>query len=191
MKIWGAHAPRVLVGAPSRRPLDEYERCSVRLPTADANDEGVVGCARGGRAPQMQRPRVIAEVPESQMSQIHAEKQQRGPAIRAPRTGEVFPQWQISQRDSRRKLPVEILVMANPNPDPQVAVQSLGNGAIIPGYAHRPKARVRTQPFQLQRRVGRILQKLFVSGARGLFDSVGKCAINLPEIWRSQRLHGC
>jgi hypothetical protein len=81
--------------------------------------------------------------------------------------GEFFRQWQTSQRNLRWKLPVEIPVIANPNPDPQVAVQSLGNGSIISGYAHRPKARVRTQPFQLQRRVGRILQKLFVSGARG------------------------
>jgi hypothetical protein len=35
--------------------------------------------------------------------------------------GEFFRQWQTLQRHSRRKLPVEILVMANPNPDPQVA----------------------------------------------------------------------
>ena len=132
------------------------------------------------------QPRVIAEVPESQMGQMHTGKMNRKRNRR-----EFFRQGQTLRRDSRRKLPVEILVMANPNPDPQVAVQSLGNGAIIPRYTYRPKARVRTQPFQLQRRVGRILQKLFVSGARSLFGSDGKCAISLPETWCSQRRHGC
>ena len=119
------------------------------------------------------------------MSQMHGDKMNW-----KRNRGEFFRRGQTTQRDLRRKLPVEILVMANPNPDPQVAVQSLGNGAIIPGYAHQPKARVRTQPFQLQRRVGRIWEKLFVSGACGLFGSDGKRAIRLPETWCSQRLHG-
>ena len=123
------------------------------------------------------QPRVIAEVPESQMGQMHAAKMNRKGNRR-----EFFRQGQTSRSDSRRKLPVEILVMANPNPDPQVAVQSLGNGAIIPGYAHRPKARVRTAAVPVAVKGGPDFAETFCKRrARASLAPVGKRAISLPE----------
>jgi hypothetical protein len=49
----GAHAPRVQFGAPSRRTRTRVAATNQKQsPSHDANDEGVVGCTRGGRAPQ-------------------------------------------------------------------------------------------------------------------------------------------
>jgi len=44
----------------------------------------------------------------------------------------------------RGKLAVKILVASNPNPNPGVAFQSLGDGAEIPRHTDRPEARVGT-----------------------------------------------
>ena len=93
------------------------------------------------------------------------------------------------RRGSRGKLPVKILVVSNPNPNPHVALESLGDGAEIPRHAHRPETRVRTQPFQLQRGMCRVLKKLFVRGAGGVLDSSRKHAIIFPEGCCSERLH--
>ena len=81
----------------------------------------------------------------------------------------------------RGKLAVKILVASNPNPNPGIGLQSLGDGAEIPRHADRPKARVGTQPFQLQRRMSWALKKPFVSGTGGVLDAGGKLAIALPE----------
>ena len=81
-----------------------------------------------------------------------------------PLNGIVFDETSKTARETRAlpflratilfwKLPVKIFVATNPDPNPNVAVKSLGDGAAIASDAHRPKARVRTQPFQLQRRM--------------------------------------
>jgi len=44
---------------------------------------------------------------------------------------------------SRRKLLIEIPMAANPNPNPYVIGQPLGDGAIISRYSHRPETRIR------------------------------------------------
>ena len=88
-----------------------------------------------------------------------------------------------------RKLAVKILVAANPNLNPQVTFKSLCDGTVITRHPHRPKARVGTQSFQLQRRMGGIFEKLLIRGAGGILDDGGKRVIILPEVFRAQRFH--
>ena len=56
-RLWGAQPPRLSFAAPSRQTLRANRRLSPWFwqRRAVADDEGVVGCARGGRAPRCAR----------------------------------------------------------------------------------------------------------------------------------------
>lgn len=51
---------------------------------------------------------------------------------------------------SRGESALEIFVAANPYPNPDIALEPLRHGAAITRHAHRPKARVGTQPLDLK-----------------------------------------
>jgi hypothetical protein len=68
---------------------------------------------------------------------------------------------------SRRELPVEFFVAANPHPNPDIASKPLRDGAVIARHSHRPKTRVGSQALQLKGRMSWILKELLISGASG------------------------
>jgi hypothetical protein len=90
----------------------------------------------------------------------------------------------------RRELAFEIFMAANPYPNPNVALKSLGHGAVIARHAYRPKARVGAQPFQLEGRMRRILAEFLISSTRGVSEIIGQGPIKLPEVRRSSARHG-
>src|SRR5438034_327580 len=90
----------------------------------------------------------------------------------------------------RGELAFEIFMAANPYPNPNVAFKSLGHGAVIARHAYRPKARVGAQPFQLERRMRRIITKFFVSSASGVSEIVRQCPVKFPEVRCSSGRHG-
>lgn len=92
---------------------------------------------------------------------------------------------------SCRKLAVEIPVVADPNPDPQVCFKPLCNGSVLARHAHRPKPGIRAQPLQLQRRVSGVITEFSVSRTGCLSNLDGQCVVSLPEVWRRSRLHEC
>jgi hypothetical protein len=77
-------------------------------------------------------------------------------------------------------------VAANPNPNPNVALKPLRDGAKIPRHPHGPETRIRTKPFQLQRWVCRVLEKLLMGGTSGFLDAERQCVISLPKFLRAQ-----
>ena len=56
-KGWGAQPPRLLFGAPRAELCTTRTTIQRRAPRRNANGEGAVGSARGGRAPRFQRNR--------------------------------------------------------------------------------------------------------------------------------------
>ena len=90
---------------------------------------------------------------------------------------------------SCRKLAVEILMVADPDPDPEVSCKPLGNGSVLARYAHRPKPPIRSQSLQLQRRMRRVITKFSVSRTGCLSNLDGQSGVSLPEVWRRSRIH--
>jgi hypothetical protein len=90
-----------------------------------------------------------------------------------------------------RKLPIEIFVIADPNPNPIIYLEPLGHCTIVPSHAHRPKAWVRAQPLETQRGMSWVVTKPRVNLPGCLADANRKSTISAPEVWRSPRLHGC
>jgi len=87
------------------------------------------------------------------------------------------------------KLPVKFLVAANPNPNPHISLKSLRHGTVIPRHPHRPETRVGTQPFQLQGRMSRVLEKLLMRNTGRFFDAGRELMVSLPKLLRAQRFH--
>lgn len=92
---------------------------------------------------------------------------------------------------SELKHPVEFLVWANPNPDPCVFAQPLGDRAVIARHTDRPKARVRAQPFEMETRMCRIGQKLLVGATSRRLDLGRQFSIREPEFSGAARSHSC
>src|SRR5688500_9035053 len=87
------------------------------------------------------------------------------------------------------KQTVKIFVAADPCPEPFIVFITPGYGAVIQGHANRPKTRIFSQPFQMERWMRRVLDKLLIGGARGGFYRRGQFMVGLPEVWRAMRGH--
>ena len=84
------------------------------------------------------------------------------------------------------ELAVKFSVAANPNPNPHIGFKSLCDGAVIPRHPHRPETWIGTQPFQLQGRLRRILEKLLMCDTGGFLEARRERVVSLPELLRAQ-----
>jgi hypothetical protein len=77
---------------------------------------------------------------------------------------------------SAQEAAVEFSMAANPNPDPYMA-SAQRDRSKVSCDSYRPRARIAPEPFQLQARMRRILQKLFVSVSGGDSNLCWQCTV--------------
>ena len=89
---------------------------------------------------------------------------------------------------SAREPAVELSMAADPNPDPYIA-RAQRDGSKVSCDSYRPCARIAPQPFQLQARMRRILQKFFVSVSSGDSNRWWQRTVELPKFRLRARNH--
>ena len=83
-----------------------------------------------------------------------------------------------------RETPVKFFVRTDPKPEP-VVIMAAGDGAVISGDAHRPRAIVKFQTLQLQTGMGRMIGKLLKGFLVGGADLRRQGVIQFPKIFRA------